>query len=129
MIALDLDDDALDAAGKHVGALRDSAIFVKENFRNIKSVCVQHGATGVQGILLDLGVSSYQIDEGAKGFSFRTDERLDMRMDRHQNTDARHIVNQYDEQTLGDILWSYGEEKHSRRIAKAIVTAAQRPAD
>jgi 16S rRNA (cytosine1402-N4)-methyltransferase len=71
--------------------------------------------------LLDLGVSSYQIDEPSKGFSFQTDELLDMRMDRHQQVDAKHVVNQYDEQALVDILWTYGEEKHSRRIAKAIV--------
>jgi 16S rRNA (cytosine1402-N4)-methyltransferase len=71
--------------------------------------------------LLDLGVSSYQIDEPSKGFSFQTDELLDMRMDRHQQVDAKHIVNKYDEQALVDILWMYGEEKHSRRIAKAIV--------
>ena len=121
LIGIDLDDDALEAANKRLSHFTERAFFVKENFRNIKSVLSQNGIESVQGILLDLGVSSYQIDEPAKGFSFQTDERLDMRMDRHQQVDAKHIVNHYDEQALVDILWMYGEEKHSRRIAKAIV--------
>jgi 16S rRNA (cytosine1402-N4)-methyltransferase len=111
----------LKAAGQRLASFRECAIFVKENFRNIKSVLSQNSVEAVQGILLDLGVSSFQIDEPTKGFSFQTDEMLDMRMDRHQQVDAKHIVNQYDEQALVDILWTYGEEKHSRRIAKAIV--------
>ena len=121
LVGIDLDDDALEAAEKRLARFGERAICVKENFRNIKVVLSQYGVEAVQGILLDLGVSSYQIDEPTKGFSFQTDEILDMRMDRHQHVDAKHIVNQYDEQALVDILWSYGEEKHSRRIAKAIV--------
>jgi 16S rRNA (cytosine1402-N4)-methyltransferase len=121
LMGIDLDEDALDAAGKRLARFGGSTIFVKGNFRNIKSVLSQHGAVAVQGILLDLGVSSYQIDAPAKGFSFQADETLDMRMDRCQHVDAKHVVNQYDEQALVDILWTYGEEKHSRRIAKAIV--------
>ena len=121
LIGIDLDDDALEAANKSLERFSERAFFVKENFRNLKSVLSQKGIESVQGILLDLGVSSYQIDEPAKGFSFQTDERLDMRMDRHQQVDAKHVVNQYEEQALVDILWMYGEEKHSRRIAKAIV--------
>jgi 16S rRNA (cytosine1402-N4)-methyltransferase len=121
LIGIDLDDDALKEAGKHLERFRDRTIFAKENFKNIKSVLSQNGVKQVQGIFLDLGVSSYQIDEPAKGFSFQMNEQLDMRMDRHQQANARHIINQYDEQALVDILWKYGEEKHSRRIAKAIV--------
>jgi 16S rRNA (cytosine1402-N4)-methyltransferase len=121
LIGIDLDDDALEEASKRLVRFRECAIFVKENFRNIKSVLSQQGVKQVQGILLDLGVSSYQIDEPAKGFSFQMDEQLDMRMDRHQHANAKDIINQYDEQALVDILWKYGEEKHSRRIAKAIV--------
>ncbi|MCX6122283.1 MAG: 16S rRNA (cytosine(1402)-N(4))-methyltransferase RsmH [Ignavibacteriales bacterium] len=121
LMGIDLDDDALEAASKRLARFGTSAIFVKENFRNIKSVLSHNSVGAVQGILLDLGVSSYQIDEPTKGFSFQTDEMLDMRMDRHQHVDAQHVVNQYDEQALVDILWTYGEEKHSRRIAKAIV--------
>ena len=121
LIGIDLDDDALKTAGKRLERFGECAIFVQENFRNIKSVLSHNDIKSVQGILLDLGVSSYQIDEPSKGFSFQTDELHDMRMDRHQQVDAKHIVNKYDEQALVDILWTYGEEKHSRRIAKAIV--------
>jgi 16S rRNA (cytosine1402-N4)-methyltransferase len=121
LIGIDLDDDALEAASKRLAGFQEHAIFVKENFRNITSVLSQHGVNHVQGILLDLGVSSYQIDEPTKGFSFHMDDQLDMRMDRHQRADAQQIINQYDEQALVDVFWKYGEEKHSRRIAKAIV--------
>jgi 16S rRNA (cytosine1402-N4)-methyltransferase len=121
VIGIDLDDDALAASRERLAQFGDRAIFVKENFRNIKFVLSQHGVNTVQGVLLDLGVSSFQIDESDKGFSFRADAQLDMRMDRHQQADAKYIVNQYDEQSLADILWNYGEEKHSRRIARAMV--------
>jgi 16S rRNA (cytosine1402-N4)-methyltransferase len=121
LIGIDLDDDALEAASKRLVQYPQQLIFVKDNFRNIKSVLSQHGITQVQGILLDLGVSSYQLDTPAKGFSFQADENLDMRMDRHQAIDARRVVNMYEEQILRDVLWNYGEEKHSHRIAKAIV--------
>jgi 16S rRNA (cytosine1402-N4)-methyltransferase len=121
LIGIDLDDDAIAAASKRLEHFGDRIVIVKENFRNIKSVLYKLGVNSVQGVLLDLGVSSYQIDEPAKGFSFQTDEQLDMRMDRRQLVDAKNIINQYDEQALVDILWTYGEEKHSRRIAKAIV--------
>jgi len=120
-MGLDLDEDALEFSKSRLAFFGERVIVVKENFRNIKSVLSQQSSRAVQGILLDLGVSSYQIDEPTKGFSFQTDEMLDMRMDRRQNVDAKHIVNQYDEQALVDILWMYGEEKHSRRIAKTIV--------
>ena len=121
LIGIDLDDDALEAASKRLERFKESTVFVRENFRNIKSVLSHHGVKQAQGILLDLGISSYQIDEPTKGFSFQTDEVLDMRMDRHQQLDAKHVINRYEEQALVDILWTYGEEKHSRRIARAIV--------
>jgi 16S rRNA (cytosine1402-N4)-methyltransferase len=121
VIGIDLDDDALVASREYLAQFGDRAIIVKDNFRNIKFVLSQHGVNTVQGVLLDLGVSSFQIDEPHKGFSFRTDAQLDMRMDRHQQIDAKHVVNQYDEQSLADILWNYGEEKHARRIARAMV--------
>ena len=121
VIGIDLDDDALAASRERLVQFDDRAIIVKENFRNSKAVLSQLGVKKVQGVLLDLGVSSFQIDESCKGFSFRTDAQLDMRMDRHQQIDAKHIVNQYDEQSLADVLWKYGEEKHARRIARAMV--------
>jgi 16S rRNA (cytosine1402-N4)-methyltransferase len=88
---------------------------------NISAALAQKGINHVSGILFDLGVSSYQLDEPSRGFSFRTDDRLDMRMDRAQALDARAVVNQYEERELADILWMYGEERASRRIAHALV--------
>ncbi len=121
VIGIDLDDDALAVSRERLAQFGERVITVKENFRNIKIVLSQLGVKTVQGVLLDLGVSSFQIDESDKGFSFRADALLDMRMDRRQQGDAKYVVNQYDEQTLANILWKYGEEKHSRRIAKAMV--------
>jgi 16S rRNA (cytosine1402-N4)-methyltransferase len=121
VIGIDLDDDAITAAGQRLAYSGGRMVLVKENFKNIKTVLSQCGIQTVQGVLLDLGVSSFQLDEPSKGFSFRTDTPLDMRMDRTQKGDAGHIVNQYDEQLLTDILWKYGEEKNARRIAKAMV--------
>jgi 16S rRNA (cytosine1402-N4)-methyltransferase len=121
VIGIDLDDDALEASSERLAQFGDRAIIVKENFKNIKFVLSQHGVNSVQGVLLDLGVSSFQIDRSEKGFSFRTDAQLDMRMDRHQKIDAKYVVNQYDEHSLADILWKYGEEKHARRIARAMM--------
>ena len=121
LIGIDLDGDALAAAGIHLSRFGERVILVKENFKNIHSVLSQYGAKRIQGVLLDLGVSSFQIDEPAKGFSFRSNERLDMRMDRQEPVDAVHILNQYDEGALSKIFRDYGEEQYSRRIAKAII--------
>jgi 16S rRNA (cytosine1402-N4)-methyltransferase len=121
LLGVDLDDDALEAARKRLERFGECTVFVRENFKNIKSVLSHHGVKQVQGILLDLGISSYQIDEPTKGFSFQADDVLDMRMDRHQQLDAKHVINRYEEQALVDVLWTYGEEKHSRRIAHAII--------
>jgi 16S rRNA (cytosine1402-N4)-methyltransferase len=126
VIGIDVDDDALAASGERLAQFGDRAIIIKENFKNIKSVLSQCGVQRVQGVLLDLGVSSFQLDEPDKGFSFRVDAQLDMRMDRHQQVDAKYIINQYDEQSLSNILWKYGEEKHARRIARALVSDRMR---
>jgi 16S rRNA (cytosine1402-N4)-methyltransferase len=121
VIGIDLDDDALAASGERLAHFGDRAIIVKENFRNIKNVLSQHNVNSVQGVLLDLGISSFQIDVSEKGFSFRSEAPLDMRMDRCQQLDAGHVVNQYDEKSLADIIWKYGEEKYARRIAKEMI--------
>lgn len=121
LIGIDLDIDALAAAKNRLGRFGDRAILIKENFKNIQSVLSQCGIKKIQGALLDLGVSSFQLDEPEKGFGFRYDDRLDMRMDQQQPLDAKYIINQYDEEALAKIFWNYGEEKYSRRIAKAIV--------
>jgi 16S rRNA (cytosine1402-N4)-methyltransferase len=121
LIGVDRDDDALAAAKKRLEKYGGRAMLVKENFKDIRIVLSQHGVKKIAGVLLDLGVSSFQLDSAARGFSFRMDERLDMRMDRSQNLDAESVVNDYDEQSLAGIFWDFGEEKNSRRIARSIV--------
>ncbi len=121
LFGIDRDDDALAAARKRLEKYGDRATIVKENFKDIRTVLSQLGIKKIAGVLLDLGISSYQIDSAARGFSFRSDEKLDMRMDRSQILDADRVVNDYDEQSIGELLWNFGEEKSSRRIAKAII--------
>jgi 16S rRNA (cytosine1402-N4)-methyltransferase len=126
LIGIDYDDDATAVASKRLAHFGTRVTIIKENFRNIKSVLSQCGIKTIQGVLLDLGVSSFQLDEPTRGFSFRSDEHLDMRMDRHQQLNANYIVNRYDEQMLADIIWKYGEERLSRRIARMIVQCRTR---
>lgn len=121
LIALDTDPDAVQVAATRLSQFGERAILVHDNFRNVASVLSQRGFKQVNGILFDLGVSSYQIDEPSKGFSFRGDERLDMRMDRGQTHDAHEVVNRYDERKLAETFWEYGEERASRAIARAII--------
>jgi 16S rRNA (cytosine1402-N4)-methyltransferase len=121
LVGLDADSDAIQFATSRLSSYQGRAVLVHSNFRDISVALAQKGIDHVSGILFDLGVSSYQLDEPSRGFSFRTDDRLDMRMDRTQAVDARTIVNQYEERELADVLWMYGEERASRRIAHAIV--------
>ncbi|HEY5616084.1 MAG TPA: 16S rRNA (cytosine(1402)-N(4))-methyltransferase RsmH [Bacteroidota bacterium] len=130
LIGLDADPDALTIAGKRLNTYGKQVTLVHKNFRDLKSVLTAHGHQQVSGILFDLGVSSFQLDEATKGFSFRADERLDMRMNRTQSLDAHTVVNSYDEQQLAGILKSYGEGKNARRIARAILhVREQHPID
>jgi 16S rRNA (cytosine1402-N4)-methyltransferase len=128
LTALDTDPDAIQLAAARLAPFGERAILVHDNFRNISSVLAQRGFQQVNGMLFDLGVSSYQIDEPSKGFSFRADERLDMRMDRRQALDACQVVNRYDERELAEIMWKYGEERASRAIARTIVRHRKRSA-
>ncbi|MCX6144581.1 MAG: 16S rRNA (cytosine(1402)-N(4))-methyltransferase RsmH [Ignavibacteriales bacterium] len=121
LVGLDADPDAIQFATSQLSSYQGRAVLVHSNFRDISATLAQKGFEHVSGILFDLGVSSYQLDEPSRGFSFRTDDTLDMRMDRTQALDARAVVNQYEERELADILWMYGEERASRRIAHAIV--------
>ena len=121
LVGLDADPDAIQFATSRLSSYQGRAVLFHSNFRDISAALKQRGIEHVSGILFDLGVSSYQLDEPSRGFSFRTDDRLDMRMDRTQALDARTIVNQYEERELSDILWMYGEERASRRVARAIV--------
>jgi 16S rRNA (cytosine1402-N4)-methyltransferase len=127
IIGFDVDQDALTAAGTRLAGASSSVTFVRENFRRMAPALRGLGITQVNGILLDLGVSSYQLDAEGKGFSFRTDERLDMRMDLRSPLSAREVVNTYEEERLADILYYYGEERESRRIARLI--GRRRPLD
>lgn len=120
LIGIDRDEDALSVAKER---LKDynNVKFVHGNHDDIKDILDELGIEKVDGILLDLGVSSYQLDERNRGFSYLGEARLDMRMDRSQKLDAEFVVNSYDEEELSKIFFEYGEEKFSRRVAKNIV--------
>ncbi|MGD8190019.1 16S rRNA (cytosine(1402)-N(4))-methyltransferase RsmH [Brevibacillus ginsengisoli] len=122
LISIDQDDVALENAKKVLAPYMDRVTLVKSNFRYIKNVIQEQGLSEVDGILFDLGVSSPQLDEGERGFSYNADAPLDMRMDRDAFLTAYEIVNEWDEQEIAKIIWEYGEEKFSRRIARQIVT-------
>lgn len=121
LICIDRDEEALAAASRRLEAYRDRVTFVKSNFAQIAQVIEGQGLAGVDGILFDLGVSSYQLDNGDRGFSYMHDAPLDMRMDRSQPFSAWDVVNTYTQEQLRQILWEYGEERYSGRVAAAIV--------
>jgi len=123
LVCFDADAEALIESKKRLARYLDRVTFVHSNFRNLKAELQGLGIETIDGLLLDLGVSSYQLDEGSRGFSYRADEPLDMRMDRRQPRNARDIVNGYTQERLADVLWRYGEERASRRIAARIVAA------
>lgn len=120
LIGIDQDNDALRAAKEK---LRDysNVKFVHNNFYNIDSILTSLNIPKVDGILMDLGVSSYQLDEGERGFSYMKDAPLDMRMDRDREFSAYEVVNTYSEEDLYRIIRDYGEEKFAKKIAKFIV--------
>jgi 16S rRNA (cytosine1402-N4)-methyltransferase len=120
LIAIDQDDTALANARERLAAYMDKVTLVKSNFRRIKEVVADLGLTGVDGVLFDLGVSSPQLDEGERGFSYNADAPLDMRMDQQAPLTAYEVVNKWDEEELAKLIWEYGEEKFSRRIARQI---------
>lgn len=121
VIGFDADEDAIRFAAQRLQPFGERVIYIRSNFRNLQSALAERRTQRVAGVLFDLGVSSFQLDEPSKGFSFRTDDRLDMRMDRSQGIDAHEIVNRYGERELAELFWKYGEERASRRIARAIV--------
>lgn len=123
LIAIDQDEAAIAAAGQRLAPLGARATVVRDNFCHIADVCASLGIAAVDGVLLDLGVSSYQLDTAERGFSYQADAPLDMRMDRRSAKSAYTVVNTYDEEALKQILFTYGEERYSARIASAIVAA------
>ena len=122
LIGIDRDDDALKAAKENLRQFQNVK-FVKDNHDNIKKILENLEIDSVDGILLDLGVSSYQLDERNRGFSYLGENELDMRMDRTQKLTAKEVVNTYEEEKLADVIYQYGEERFSRRIAKNICIA------
>ena len=121
LIGVDRDGDALEKAGERLQPLGGSFRAVHDNYKNLPLVLNRLGIVAVDGILLDLGVSSWQLTSEARGFSFQSDAMLDMRMDRTQSRTAADIVNDMPEGELADIIYQFGEERLSRRIAAAIV--------
>ena len=120
VIGIDQDDYAIERAKEKLGSFKNF-IPVNNNFSNIDEILDELNIDKVDGIMFDLGVSSFQLDIPERGFSYNHDMPLDMRMDKSQTTTARHIVNGYEENELSRILWDYGEEKWAARIAKFIV--------
>jgi 16S rRNA (cytosine1402-N4)-methyltransferase len=121
VLGLDLDPAALDLAQERLDRYGDRALLVEGNFSEVAEVAARNGFAPADGVLFDLGVSSLQLDEAERGFSFRTEAPLDMRMSPKQEVTAADIVNTYSRDDLADVIWRYGEERHSRRIARLIV--------
>lgn len=125
LIGIDQDEDAIAAATKRLEEFKDRVTIVRSNYCNMHQVLTNLGIEKVDGIVLDLGVSSYQLDTVDRGFSYKYDTELDMRMDRRQSLTAKEIVNTYSEKDLFRIFRDYGEDQFSQNIAKHIVRNRQ----
>ena len=126
LIGLDRDTHALRLASERLAPFGDRVELVHSDYRDIGAVLQARGLHAVDGILADLGVSSMQLDEEGRGFSFRRDEPLDMRMDRSQGPTAAEMIAAVDETELANVIFQFGEERHSRRVSRAIVNARQK---
>ena len=123
LIGLDRDPAAVAAARIALKEFGERAVVVHADYRRLDAVLDEHGVGQVDGVLADLGVSSMQLDAPGRGFSFRQDDPLDMRMDTTAGPTAAEALREVDEQTLANLIYEFGEERHSRRIARAIVAA------
>lgn len=123
LIGIDQDGDAIEAAGKRLEPYRERITLIRDNYCHMKEALQQIGIEKVDGIVLDLGVSSFQLDNVERGFSYKYDTKLDMRMDTRQSLGAREIINDYSETDLYHIIKDYGEEQFAKNIAKHIVMA------
>ena len=123
LFAFDQDQEAIDYARKKLESIDSNFTIIKSNFRYLKEKLEEQGVTEVDGILFDLGVSSPQLDQAYRGFSYHQDARLDMRMDQEQALSAYEVVNTYEEKELARIFFQYGEEKYANPIARNIVNA------
>ena len=125
LIGIDRDETALEIARERLSKYINVHL-VSDNFSNMKKVVNSFGVTKVNGILLDTGVSTLHLKSEGRGFSFLKDEPLDMRMNKNQELSAQEVVNKYSEKDLAAIIWQYGEERFSRKIARAIVQARKK---
>ena len=125
LIGIDRDMTAIKAAGERLSEFGDRVTIVHNNFANIKEVLKELRIDKIDGAILDLGVSSPQLDTAERGFSYNMDAKLDMRMDRDDVLSAYEVVNEYSEADLAKIIFDYGEERFARQIAKGIVTARE----
>jgi len=126
LIGLDRDSAAVEAARSALKTFGERVEVVHADYRRLSAVLDERGVGNVDGVLVDLGVSSMQLDEPGRGFSFRQDDPLDMRMDTTAGPTAAEALRGVDERTLADLIYEFGEERHSRRIARAIVAARER---
>lgn len=126
LIGFDQDAAAIAASQARLAPFGGRVTFINQNFKMIKSVLAELGISGIDGALMDLGVSSYQLDEGERGFSYQTDAPLDMRMDRRNSFSAYEVVNQYSAEQLETIIFQYGEDRWARRIAEFIVAEREK---
>jgi len=120
LIGIDRDPAAIEAAGSRLKKFDGRVHILRGRMRDVAALVAAEGFPAVDGIMADLGVSSRQLDDGARGFSFRFDAPLDMRMDPEEELSACELISQLSEKELADVIFQYGEERHSRRIAKAI---------
>jgi 16S rRNA (cytosine1402-N4)-methyltransferase len=121
LLGIDADPEAIKIAGTRLEAYSDSTLLVNENFVNLQAICIKHDFFPVHGILFDLGLSSLQLNNESRGFSFQLDGPLDMRFSPGQELTAADIVNTYSEAELARLIRKYGEEVHSRQIARHII--------
>lgn len=128
LIGIDQDEAAIEAAGRRLSQFGDQVTIIRDNYQNTREALLALGITGIDGMVLDLGVSSYQLDTQERGFSYRFDTPMDMRMDQRQVKSARDILNEYSETELYRVIRDYGEEKFAKNIARRIVKArAEKP--
>lgn len=125
LIGIDQDEAAIAAAGKRLEPFQNQVTIIRSNYCDMVPRLAEIGVTGVDGILLDLGVSSYQLDNAERGFTYREDVPLDMRMDQRNALSAYEVVNDYSEENLSRILHEYGEERFTRKIAHNICVSRQ----
>ena len=121
VLSIDIDGEALETAAERMRGYGDNSTVRRASYSEVAQVAAETGFMNADGLLLDLGLSSLQLDKAERGFSFRHEAPLDMRFDKSQSITADMIVNRYDERDLADIIYQYGEERRSRRIARTIV--------